>query len=185
MLEVGTNSEDLVDQILDANNTVLAKAVLDDRVVGESNALLVDFTISTLVDELANCLQVWVTVGNPWLDDLEHLQGGFGHTNKDTVVDLKKSEELENLAGLWCDLVDTVVSLARLIYKKRNGKLPLDADNKDQFVLSWNVVRTILLCEPAETDLLALRIAVLLHVFLGALEDNATLLFLGLSRKAS
>jgi hypothetical protein len=30
LLEVGTNGEDFVDQILHANNTVLAKAALDD-----------------------------------------------------------------------------------------------------------------------------------------------------------
>ncbi len=107
LFEVGANSEDLVDQVLHADNAVLAEVLLDDGVVGKSNALLVDLSVSTLVDELADGLEVGVTVGNPWLDDLEHLEGGLGHANKDTVVDLEKAEELEDLAGLWCDLVDT------------------------------------------------------------------------------
>jgi hypothetical protein len=108
LLEVGTDCEDLVDQILDADNAVLAKAVLDDSIVGESNALLVDLSISTLVDELTGCLEVGVSVGNPWLDNLQHLKGSLGHANEYTIVDLEKTEKLEDLAGLWCDLVDTV-----------------------------------------------------------------------------
>lgn len=107
LLEVGANSEDLVDQILHADNAVLAKGVLDDGVVGESNALLIDLSVSALVDELTNSLEVGVSVGDPWLDNLQHLEGGLGHANEDTIVDLKKTEELEDLAGLGGDLVDT------------------------------------------------------------------------------
>ena len=107
LLEVGADGVDLVDQILHADDAVLAEVGLDDGVVGKSNALLVDFSISTLVDELTDSLQVGVTVGDPWLDNLQHLKSGLGHANKDTIVDLEKTEELEDLAGLWCNLVDT------------------------------------------------------------------------------
>ena len=108
MLEVGANGEDLVDQILHADDTVLAEGTLNDGVVGKSNTLLLDLSVTTLVDELTDSLQVGVSVGDPWLDDLEHLKGSLGHANKDTVVDLEKTEELEDLTGLWCNLVDTV-----------------------------------------------------------------------------
>jgi hypothetical protein len=107
LLEVGADGEDLVDQVLHADNAVLPEVSLNDRVVGESNALFVDLSVSTLVDELTDSLQVGVSVGDPWLDDLQHLKGGFGHADEDTVVDLEKTEELEDLARLWCDLVDT------------------------------------------------------------------------------
>lgn len=107
LLEVGANGEDLVDQILNTDNSVLAKAVLNDSVVGKSNALLVDLSISTLVDKFANSLQVGVTVGNPWLDNLKHFKSSLGHANKDTIVDLEETEKLENLAWLWGNLVDT------------------------------------------------------------------------------
>lgn len=107
LLEVGANGEDLVDEILHADNAVLAEAGLDDGVVGKSDALLVDLSVTALVDELADSLEVGVTVGNPWLDNLEHLKGGLGHADKDTVVDLKETEELQDLARLWCNLVDT------------------------------------------------------------------------------
>lgn len=108
LLEVGSDGVDLVDEILHADDAVLAEVGLDDGVVGESNALLVDLSVSALVDELADGLEVGVTVGDPWLDDLEHLKGGLGQADEDTVVDLEKTEELEDLAGLWCNLVDTV-----------------------------------------------------------------------------
>jgi hypothetical protein len=106
-----TNGEDLMDQILNADNAVLAKGVLDNSVISESDALLVDLSVSTLVDELTNSLEVGVSVCNPWLDDLQHLEGGLGHAHEDTIVDLEETEELEDLAGLWCDLVDTEAML--------------------------------------------------------------------------
>ena len=107
LLEVGTNGEDLVNQILHADNAVLAKAVLNDGIIGEGDALFVDLSVSALVDKLTNCLEVRVSVGDPWLNDLQHLKGGLGHANEDTIVDLEEAEELEDLAGLWSDLVDT------------------------------------------------------------------------------
>lgn len=64
--------------------------------------------------------------------------------------------------------------------RRENDRLPLDTDNEDKLVLSWNVVGTILLGKTSKTDLLALSITVLLNVLLSTLEDDATLLLLGL-----
>jgi len=163
LLEVGTNGEDLVDQILHADDTVFAQAGLDDGVIGKSNALLLDLSITTLIDELADGLEIGVSVGNPWLDDLQHLESGLSHANEDTVVDLKKTEELKDLARLGSNLVDT-----------------LNTNNKDQFLLGWDVERTILLGQTLKTNLLTLCVAVFLHILLGTLEDDTTLLLLGL-----
>jgi len=162
LLEVWTDSVDLVDEILDTDDTVLAEVSLNKGVVGKSNALLVDLSVTTLVDKLAHGLEVWVTVGDPWLNDLEHLKGSLGHADKDTVVDLKETEKLEDLAWLRGDLVDT-----------------LDTDNEDQLGLSWDVVGTILLREAGKADLLTLLVTVLLDILLSTLEDDTTLLLLG------
>lgn len=108
LLEVGANSDDLVDQIFHADNTVLAEAGLNDGVIGERNALLVDLAISSLVNELLDGLQVGVAVGNPRLNNLEHLSGGLGHADEDTIVDLEETEKLKDLAGLRRHLVDTL-----------------------------------------------------------------------------
>ena len=72
---------------------------------------------------------------------------------------MQKTKELKSLALLWIDLVDT-----------------LDADDKGKFRLSWDVVGAFLLGDAREADLLALGIAVLLDVRLGALEDLLALL---------
>lgn len=128
LLEVGANGEDLVDQILHADNTKFAQVVLDQLVVGERNALLVDLAISTLVHELAHGLEVGVPVCDVWVDDCEHLLCGLGEANEDSIVDLEETEELEDLAGLWCNLVDT-----------------LDTENEDKLVLVWDVEGAILL----------------------------------------
>jgi len=128
--------------------------------------LLVDLSISTLVDELTDSLQVGVTVGDPRLDNLQHLKSSLGHADKDTVVDLEETKELEDLAGLWCDLVDT-----------------LDTDNEDQLLLSGDIESIILLGETGKTNLLGLCVTVLLNVLLGTLEDDTTLLLIGLHSK--
>jgi hypothetical protein len=107
LLEVGADSVDLVDEVLNADNAVLAEVRLDDLVVGEREALLVDLSVAALVDELTDGLQVRVSVGDEGLDDLEHLGGGLGQLDEDAVVDLEETEKLEGLALLGVDLVDT------------------------------------------------------------------------------
>jgi hypothetical protein len=164
LLEVGADGVDLVDQILHTDNAVLAKVLLDDGVVGEGNALLVDLSVTALVDELLDALQVGVTVGDPGLDDLDHLHGGLVDLDEDTVVDLEETEELEDLAGLGGNLVDT-----------------LDADDEDELLLGGDVEGTIVLGNALKADLLALGVTVLLNVLLGTLEDDGTLLLVGLN----
>ena len=107
LLEVGAHGEDLVDQILHADDAELAEVLLDDLVVGEGDALLVDFAVAALVDQFAYGFERGVAVGDVGFDDLEHFQGGFGEFDEDAVVDLEESEELEDLAGLGSNFVDT------------------------------------------------------------------------------
>lgn len=163
LLEVGANGVDLVDQVLNADNAELAEVLLDDGVVSERDALLVDLAVSALVDELADGLEVGVTVGDVGLDDLQHLNGGLGDLDEAAVVDLEKTEELQGLALLGVNLVDT-----------------LDADNEGELGLSRDVERALLLGNALKADLLALSVAVLLDVGLGALEDDLALLLVGL-----
>ena len=63
--------------------------------------------------------------------------------------------------------------------------IPLDTDNKDQLGLSRDIVGTFLLAQAGKADLLALCITVLLDVGFGALEDDTTLLLVGLGEKQS
>ena len=180
LLKVGTDSEDLVDKILHADNAVLAKVLLNDRVIGKSNALLVNLAISALVDELLDALEVGIAVGDPRLNNLDHLRSGLGDTDEDTVVDLEQTEELEDLAGLRGNLIDTGYELVSRHFMTTLCSLPLDADDEDQLRLGRDIESSILLGGTRKTNLLALGLAVLLDVGLGTLEDDATLLLVGL-----
>lgn len=55
ILEVGADSEDLVDEVLNALNVVrLAELALDNKVVGDWHTLAVVLNIAALVDQLAH-----------------------------------------------------------------------------------------------------------------------------------
>lgn len=120
LLEVGANGVDLVDQILHADNAVLAEVLLDDLVVGERSALLVDLSVTALVDELTDGLEVGVTVGNVGVDDGKHLLGSLGETDESAVVDLEQTEELKDLARLRRNLVDTGILLEMNPFRNLN-----------------------------------------------------------------
>lgn len=109
LLEVGADGEDLVDEILHAHDAVLAQIRLDQGVVGQGDALLIDLAVTALVDELAHRLEVGVAVCDVRLHHLEHLRRGLGQAHKDAIVDLQEPQELKDLARLGRDLVDTAV----------------------------------------------------------------------------
>lgn len=50
-----------MDQILDRQNVILAKRLLDDLIARQWDSLFVNLAISTLVDQLSNSLKVWFT----------------------------------------------------------------------------------------------------------------------------
>jgi hypothetical protein len=58
LFKVRPNSEDFVDKILDAKDVVFSKRSFDHLVIGEWHPLFVDLSVATLVDQLANCLEV-------------------------------------------------------------------------------------------------------------------------------
>lgn len=147
LLEVWSDSKDLVDQVFHANNAVLAKVVLDQLVVGQGNSLLVDLSISSLVNEFTDRLEVGITVSDVGIDDRQHLLCGFGQSDEDTVIDLKESEKLEDLSWLRCHLVDT-----------------LDSDDEDKLVLLLNVEGSLLSAQSGKSDLLTFLVSVFLDV---------------------
>lgn len=60
-LEVLADGEDLMHNVLDTDDSLVAKSLLNQGVVSDGDALLLDLGESTLVDELLDCLQVGVT----------------------------------------------------------------------------------------------------------------------------
>ena len=107
LLEGGSNSPDLVDQTLDVVDSLAAESTGDDAVVSEWDSGSVDLSVSPLVDQAADIITGWVSVGDIWLDSSDHVDGGAVEADKDTVVDLAETEELHDLLALWRELVDT------------------------------------------------------------------------------
>lgn len=107
LLEVGASGEDLVDKVLYGEDVVLSEIRLDNTVVGKRDPLLVDLSISPLVDQLPHRLEVGLAVSDIRLNETEHLLSCFCDFDEDTVVDLKQTEELEDFTGFGCDFVDT------------------------------------------------------------------------------
>jgi hypothetical protein len=62
-LEVGSAGDQLVDQVLDTDEAVLAQSLLDDRVVVQGDPLSGDLGVTSLVDELLDGLEVGLTIG--------------------------------------------------------------------------------------------------------------------------
>jgi len=101
LLELGTDGVDLVDHILNTDDVLLAQTLLDNRVVGQTDALLVDLAEASLVHELSHTLQVRVAPGNVWVTHSQHVDGGLVESDEDGVVDLSQAEQLQALADLW------------------------------------------------------------------------------------
>jgi len=61
LFEIGSDSEDLVHEILDGQGVILAKSIFNDGVIGQRDTLAIDFAVATLVDQLSDGLQVWLS----------------------------------------------------------------------------------------------------------------------------
>lgn len=66
-----------MDQIFNTEDTVFAEVIFNYLVVGEGNALLLDFAIAALVDEVAHGFDRGVAVCDVGFDDLDHFRCSF------------------------------------------------------------------------------------------------------------
>lgn len=107
LLKIGSHGHNLMDEIFHAHDAILAKVLFDDGVVGKRNALLIDLAVASLVDEFAHGFEVGVPPGYERLNNLQHLEGGFSQADEDAIVDLEETKELQGLALLRVNLVDT------------------------------------------------------------------------------
>eukprot|EP00307_Rebecca_sp_RCC1486_P012144 CAMPEP_0119417242 /NCGR_PEP_ID=MMETSP1335-20130426/15256_1 /TAXON_ID=259385 /ORGANISM="Chrysoculter rhomboideus, Strain RCC1486" /LENGTH=349 /DNA_ID=CAMNT_0007442409 /DNA_START=70 /DNA_END=1118 /DNA_ORIENTATION=- len=165
LLERRPDSVDLVDEILDAQDVVLAERLLDRRVVGERDAVLARAALAeaALVDELTHRLQRRVAIGDVRLHLAQHVDRRLVRLEEDTIVDLAQPKQLQDLLGLRVHRVDAA-----------------DANHEKELRLRLDEEVACPLRLAAQAHKLALLCTVLLHVRLCALEDRASLLDLGL-----
>lgn len=156
--EVSTNGPELVDQVLNAGDTVLSEDGVNNRVVLEGFSAAVDLTEATAVDELGDGGTAGETVGDQGLDLLDHVPGGLVQFDEGTVVDLSETEELHDLSLLGGELVDTA-----------------GTDNECELSLTFNEERAGLLGVTLALDESGISGGVLLGVLLGVGESLLSL----------
>ena len=100
LLEVRSDSVDLVDEVGGALDTDISESLSDNSIGSDRDALLVDLSESTLVDKLLDGGTRWVSVGDVRFDQSKHTDGGLVQSDEGSVVELTKAEELHDLLGL-------------------------------------------------------------------------------------
>lgn len=121
-LELLTNSVDLVDNILNALETLVAEGGLNNGVGADRHSLARHLAETSLVDDVLHGLKAGVTVSDERLNQSEHFGGGGIDAHEDTTVQLSKSQKLKDLGNL-----------------RRNTNDTTDTDDEDQFLLRINV----------------------------------------------
>mmetsp|Transcript_60618 Transcript_60618/g.69214 ORF Transcript_60618/g.69214 Transcript_60618/m.69214 type:complete len:220 (-) Transcript_60618:34-693(-) len=109
-LEVRSTGENFVDQIFNADDTVLAQNFFDDTVVGEGESLSVELTVTSLVDQISDGLEGRITVSDIGLDLTQHVYGSTVDLNENSVVDLSKSQQLQTLLDIRVHVHNTLGS---------------------------------------------------------------------------
>ena len=106
--EVCSNCFDFVDQVFNADNTLLVKSSFNNAVVGKGNSRIVGLSKSSFVNQLSDGFGRGVSIGNVWFYNSNHVDGGFVKSDEDSVVKLSESEKLHNLLALGIKFIDTI-----------------------------------------------------------------------------
>jgi len=147
LLEGWADGVDLVDEVLNAGDAVLAKRVMDLAVVIEGEALLVDATETSFVDQITHGVLGRVPVCDVRLDETKHHQSALVDLDENAVVHLFEAQQFHDLLRLRGDLVNT-------------GK----ADSKNELGLRLDEVVALLMSLAAQVNKLSLLTLVLLLV---------------------
>ena len=142
-----------MNEVFNADDVLGSEGVRNDVVVGQGDALLVNLTVTTFVDEVRDGLEGGLTVGDVGLDATEHGHGGVVDFEKDSVVKLTQAQKTHDAPGLGVHAHDTA-----------------DTDDKEDLGFRRNVEVAGVLSLALHAGLVALHIPVFLDVFLGALE---------------
>lgn len=92
LFEVLSERVDLIDDILNAFNSVLSESLIYELIGAKWNLLSVELSEPSFVDEIFDCLSGWVSVGNIWLDSSEHIHNGLVVLKENCVSDSEHSE---------------------------------------------------------------------------------------------
>jgi len=104
MLSDGVN---LMDEIFNTDDPLVLELLLDETIVGDRDSLSSDLEEPAFVDEMLDSLQVRGSVSHVGFHQLQHLTDGTIQSNKNGIVDLSQTEELQNLSSFRVNAVNT------------------------------------------------------------------------------
>lgn len=96
-----------MDYIFNTDYIRFSQSVFNDIIATDWNTLSINFSKSSLVDELSDRLEVRVTPCNVWLTNSQHVDGGLVEFYKYSIVNLQEPEELEYFTYFRGHFVDT------------------------------------------------------------------------------
>ena len=80
---------------------------MDDSVIRKRDSLLVNLSVSSLENELADGISGWISESDVRLDSAEEISRSFIDADKDTVMNLSKSQNSKDSDDLGVQFVDT------------------------------------------------------------------------------
>ena len=98
-----SNSMGLINQILHVDNVIFTKTSGNPCVICQGNLLLVDFVITTSVDQFIYWLQVQLPPCNIWFHGPWHVKWSIADLNEGAIEDLTKVKRLHRLSDLWTE----------------------------------------------------------------------------------
>lgn len=81
--------------------------MVNDGVISKSGPSSTDLGISSLVDQLLDRFQIWVSPCDVWLSNSQHVDGGLVQLDESSIVDLSKTQQLENFPWFRWYTIDT------------------------------------------------------------------------------
>jgi len=85
-LEVSSASVEFSDQVFNADDVSVAKNLLNNLVVCDGDSLLVDLTVSSLIDQIGDSMSGGESESDKRFDLLEHVKSGSVNSDEDGVV---------------------------------------------------------------------------------------------------
>jgi hypothetical protein len=131
---------------------------LDDSVIRKRDSLLVNFSVSSLKNELADGISGWISESDVRLDSAEEISRSFIDADKDTVMNLSESQNSKDSDDLGVQFVDTS-----------------DSYDESKAGLGWDVNLPGDLGVSTSSNLGLLSSEVISLILLGTLEDRSSL----------
>lgn len=81
-LEVRSAGSNFVDKIFNAGNSIFAEGFFDDEVAGQGYSLVVNFAVTSLIDNISDGGSGGISEGDEGKNSLDKIKGSFINSNE-------------------------------------------------------------------------------------------------------